>query len=367
MNVLVVGGAGVTGVVIVRELLKRACSVTILHRGAHEPDLPEEVVHIHTDPYSLEALQEALEGRSYDLAIITYGRLKYVAQALEGKTDRIISVGGAAPIYKGWGKMTAPNPWETTEPTPLFLGEDHPLSKAEDIDRFSAAVRKTEQMVMQMHHDGIFNVTHFRYPLVYGPNNIVPGEWGIMRRVRDRQKPLILPGGGLTLVSKGYCENIAHAVLLAVEDANASAGQIYNICDNALLSNHEWVTLIGRIMNFEFDTVDIPYHVLPKGFRATHPQLLYRHHSVMDISKIKEQLGYRDPFTAEEAIERTIKWYTDNPLPPGGEGEQNLGDPFDYSYEEAIIAAYRKHSESLSAEIAEMPHIPVTWKHPYLS
>ena len=365
MNVLVVGGAGVTGVVIVRDLLESGCSVTILHRGAHEPDLPEEVEHIHTNPYSLEDLQGALENKSYDVAIITYGRLKYVAQALEGKTKRIITVGGAAPIYKGWGEMTAPNPWETTEPTPLFLEEDHPLSKIEGVDKFAAAVRRAEQTVMQMHSDGIFNVTHFRYPLVYGPNNIVPAEWGIMRRVRDKQRQLILPGGGLTIVSRGYCENIAHAIVLAVKNPTASAGEVYNICDNGLMSNYEWVALIAKIMDFEFETVSIPYEVLPEGFRATHPQLLYRHHGVLDISKIKEQLGYRDKVSPEEAVKRTIQWYNDNPIAVGGEGEQNLGDPYDYDYEKQIIEAYKKHRDSLTAEIDTMSHIPVTWKHPY--
>ncbi len=365
MHVLIVGGAGVTGVVIVRELLQRGCSVTILHRGTHEPDLPEQVEHIHTNPYSLEDLQSALEHKTFDAAVITYGRLKYVAEALIGKTSRLVTVGGAAPIYKGWGEMAAPNPWETTEPTPLMLEEDHPLSVVEHSDRFSAAVRKTEQHVMQMHSDEKFNVSHFRYPLVYGPNNIVPGEWGMMRRALDKRRQLIMPAGGLTLVSRGYCENIAHAIVLAVENPEASAGQIYNVRDDRLVSNYEWVSIIGQIMDFEFEPVTVPFESLPTGFRATHPQLLYRHHNVMDISKLKEQLGYRDVFTAEEAIEQTIKWYMDNPPPAGGEGEQNLGDPYDYAYEESIINAYKQCIGNLGDEIKAMTHIPVTWKHPY--
>ncbi len=149
MNVLVVGGAGATGLIIVRQLLDRGCKVTILHRGMHEPDLSESVERIIADPFSLEALEQALDGRQFDLVIATYGVLRHVATALKGKTERLISVGGAAPIFKGWGEMTSLNPWETTHPTPLSLEEDHPLSTEEGVDRFAGAVRKTENFVMQ--------------------------------------------------------------------------------------------------------------------------------------------------------------------------------------------------------------------------
>ncbi len=365
MKALVVGGAGITGTVIVRQLLQRDYEVTILHRGLHEPDLPEKVKRIHADPFSRDSLQSALADQFFDLVIATYGRLKYIAESLIGKTQRLISVGGAAPIYKGWGEMTSINPWETTQPTPLYLAEDHPLATAEDVDKFSSAVRYTENAVMQMHQAGHFNVTHFRYPLVYGPNNICPAEWGIIRRVRDNRKTLILPGGGLTLVSRGFAENVAHGVMLAVDQPQASAGEIYNICDNQVLYNLQWVKKLCDLMQHEFELIDVPFSFLPEGFRATPPQLLYRHHCVMDISKIKQQLGYQDIVSVDEALERTVKWYSDNPLQPESESEQNLGDPFDYAYEDAFIEAYRSHATSLTAQINALPSIKVVWRHPY--
>lgn len=365
MKILVIGGAGVTGTVIVRQLLARGYDVTILHRGVHTPALPDSVARIHADPYAKDGLTAALEGKHFDVVIATYGRLRHVAQQLVGITTRLISVGGAAPVYKGWGEMMAPNPWETTQPTPLFLGEDHPLASAETADPFSMAVRKTEQDVLGFHQAGHFNVTHFRYPLVYGPNNICPAEWGLIRRAREKRTPLVLPAGGLTLVSRGFADNIAHAIVLAVENPTASAGQIYNICDEQLIFNQQWVTLLGDIMNHRFDTIDIPFSALPSGFRATPPQLLYRHHCVLDISKIKQQLGYRDVVTVEEALERTVKYYMENPLADGSEAEQNLGDPFDYAYEDAFIAAWQIHGENFAAARDALPAPKVVWKHPY--
>lgn len=365
MKALVIGGAGITGREIVKSLLLRDYEVTMLHRGVHQPERPEQVNTIVADPFTREGLQQGLEGQSYDLVIATYGRLKYVAEALVGKTSRLISVGGAAPIYKGWGQMTSINPWETTEATSLFLTEDHPLASAEGVDPFAAAVRAAEQFVMQAHQQGDFNVTHFRYPLVYGPNNICPAEWGIVKRVQDKRNTLILPAGGLTLISRGYCENVAHGIMLAVDQPENSAGQVYNICDDELLYNHQWVQRLSQLMGHQFDTVSIPFELLPEGFRATPPQLLYRNHCVMDISKIKQQLGYQDVVSVVEALERTVKWYSDNPIPEGGECELNLGDPFDYDYEDAVVKTYREQCVEFSDKIMAFPRKEVVWRHPY--
>ncbi|MFP8871627.1 MAG: NAD-dependent epimerase/dehydratase family protein [Myxococcota bacterium] len=364
-NALVIGGAGATGLVIVRQLLKRDYQVTILHTGNHKPDLPEEVAHIHASPYKRDALEDALEGKHYDLIVATYGMLKHVTKAVVGKTARFISVGGLAPIYKGWGDMIARNPWETMEPTPLSLPEDHALASDETESQFSMAVRGMEGLVMQGHAAGDFNGTHFRYPLVYGPSNICPAEWGVVRRVRDQRRTLIMPGGGLTIIARGYAENIAHAIMLAVEQPENSGGQIYNIRDDRLQYNHEWVAQLCSALGHEFELIDIPFHLLPEGFRASPPQLLYRHHWHPSIDKIKEQLGYRDVVSFEDAVERTASWYMDNPLPPGDEAELNLGDPFDYEHEDGVVAVWRKLASEFGNAIADIPRKEVVWHHPY--
>lgn len=365
MKVLLIGGAGVTGTVIARKLLEKNCAVTILHRGLHKADLPDSVARIQADPNDKDSLATALEGKSFDAVIALYGRLRYVIQALQGVTARVISVGGAAPVYKGWGEMTAPNPWETTQPTPLFLAEDHVLASAETDDRFSQMVRKTENEVLAAHQQGVFNVTHFRYPLVYGPNNICPAEWGLIRRAREQRKPLILPAGGLTVISRGFSENIAHAIFLALENPAASAGQVYNICDDYVMPNVEWVAKVSGLLQHEFETVSIPFEVLPAGFRATPPQLLYRHHCVMDISKIKQQLGYRDVVSVDDALAKTVRWYQQHPLASECEAEQNLGDPFDYAYEDAFIQCWQKQTVGFAEAVMQLPAPKVVWKHPY--
>ncbi len=69
---------------------------------------------------------------------------------------------------------------------------------------------------MQHHDTRAFNVTYC-YPLVYGPYQVSPPEWCVIRRILDRRPFMILPDGGLSLFTRGYAANLAHAVLLAVD------------------------------------------------------------------------------------------------------------------------------------------------------
>jgi hypothetical protein len=85
----------------------------------------------------------------------------------------------------------------------------------------------------------------------------------------------------------------------------------------------------------------------------------------MDNRKIKEQLGYRDVVPIEKALETTVNWYLEHPLPPGGEMEQNLGDPYDYEYEDRVIEIYKAHSTAMKSELSQVPPVKVTWRHPY--
>ena len=96
MKALVIGGTGPSGPYIVNGLLERGYDVTILHGGQHEVEFAQPVEHIHTDPHFAETLAPALEGRSFDIAIATYGRMRIIADLLRGKTVRFIGAGGSS-------------------------------------------------------------------------------------------------------------------------------------------------------------------------------------------------------------------------------------------------------------------------------
>jgi hypothetical protein len=80
----------------------------------------------------------------------------------------------------------------------------------------------------------------------------------------------------------------------------------------------------------------------------------------MDLHAIRAELGYTDVLSSREAMARTARWYVDNPLPPGGTMEEQLGDPFDYEAEDRMIAAALEARERLGdvalLSTAELAH-----------
>ena len=79
---LIIGGTGPTGPAIVHGLEERGLSVTLFHTGRHEVDEVAHVEHLHGDPFSAEGVTEALAGRSFDVVVACYGRLRTIAKVL---------------------------------------------------------------------------------------------------------------------------------------------------------------------------------------------------------------------------------------------------------------------------------------------
>jgi len=359
MKALIIGGTGTTGPFIMEGLLKRDYQLTMLHRGTHEIELPFEVEHLHADPHWSETLKEALEGKTFDLVVATYGRLRHTAEAIKGHTPRLISVGGQA-VYKGWMKVSDPHVFVSMSESQIPIPEDGFLEDP-GVDHFVDRMVEAEEMVMRAHKEGYYNATHFRYPIVYGPRHIAPLEWSIIRRILDRRKQLVLTNGGLVMLSRVYAENVAHAMMLAVDNPNSSAGQIYNIRDERILTTRQWVRLIAQTMKHEFEFVDLPLSIVRPGYSYAAPPLMMPHHQVMDIAKVREQLGYRDVVPVEKGMELTVRWYLENPPEPGGWLEANIMDPFDYAAEDKIIRQLKNTFEQLR----QLPGIEYSWSHPY--
>lgn len=337
MRALVIGGTGPTGPFIVNGLRRRGFAVTILHTGAHEiPEIPDDVEHIHTDPYSEEALRAALEGRSFEVTIATYGRLRRIAAVMIGRTERFISVGGG-PAYRGY--MNAP--LYTPPGLPVPCHEDAPLVSAPEQDGKGFRIMRTEQAVFE--HQP--HATHFRYPYVYGPYQLVPREWPFVRRILDGRRQLILADGGLTLLTYGYVENLAEAILLAVDRPDAARGQIYNCGDEEVLTIRQVAEIVATELGHEWEIIDMPWSLAtPARPLVGQPHTTHR---VYDLGKLRHELGYRDVVPAREAVARTARWLVDHPPERGGVEEHVLQDPFDYTAEDALIASWKRALEGL--------------------
>jgi nucleoside-diphosphate-sugar epimerase len=330
-HVLVIGGTGPTGIPLVRGLVERGIDVTIVHRGLHERvETPAAVAHVHTDPYDDEALRELFDGARFDVVVAMYGRLRRIAELSAGRTGQFVSVGGV-PAYAGWM-----NPW-VHDPAglPVPVAEDAPIVQRLEDDEKGYRIVRTEETVFAHHPDA----SHFRYPYVYGPHQLVPREWLVVRRILDGREQIIVADDGLTLHHHGFTENLAHALLLAVEQPDAAAGKIFNVGDEEVLSLRQVIELIAHALGRPMEIVSMPFAIaVPARPLLTQPLPTHR---VLDLGRVRADLGYRDRVPAREAVARTARWLVEHPCPPGGQEEMVLTDPFDYAAEDRLIEAWR--------------------------
>lgn len=335
-HALVVGGTGPTGPYVVNGLLQRGWDVTILHTGRHESaEIPPRVAHLHTDPFDHDATAETLAGRSFDLGVAMYGRLRMLAPLLVDKVGRLITIGGVGAV-KGWVDPGDLFPTSMTVPAPIDApraGPEEPIGK---IRRIVA----TEDKVFEHHPDAI----HLRYPMLYGPRQLVPREWPFIRRALDRRTALIVGDGGLTLKSAAYVENAAHAVLCAVERAEMAKGRIFNVTDSRALTLRQIAEVVADELDHRFQFVNLPYELATPA----RPTVMHTSsgHRVVNTAELGSVLGYRDVVEPEEGLRRTVRWLVANP--PGPAAEAMLQDPFDYEAEDELIRRWQAAVESFS-------------------
>ena len=355
MEALVIGGTGPTGPFVVNGLRARGYRVTILHTGNHETDeIPDDVEHIHADAWDVDSWGPILDGREFELCMALYGRLRRIAEFMIGRCGKFISVGGV-PAYRGFM-----NP-DLLDPAGLFVpipeGADRVAEDTEDSKGYRIA--RTEEAVFRSQPQA----THFRYPVVYGARQPMPREWCVVRRVLDGRQRIIVPDGGLTLCHCGYAENLAHALLLAVDQPVKSAGHIYNCGDDEVLTLLQTVEILAAALGHEFEIVSMPYVLaLPARPMVMAPFL---NHRVLDLFQLRSDLGYRDRVAARDGLAFTARWLAENAPEPGGAEEKILQDPFDYEAEDRLMDSWQTWLSSFpEAEFSQEPGYTLSYSGP---
>jgi nucleoside-diphosphate-sugar epimerase len=328
-SALVIGGTGPTGPPIVAGLAARGFDVTVLHSGRHELAEVAEFPHLHGDVFSEEGLRAVLGDAEFDVVVASYGRLRSIAEVLAGRVGRFLSIGGA-PVYRGFFDAKV----DTPPGLPVPTREDAALAD-ENEDGKSYRIGRTEQLVFASHP----SATHFRYPYVYGPRQLAPREWCIVRRILDGRRLLILPDGGLSLITFGYVDNLAHAMLLAVDKPAESMGEIFNCGDDERLTIRQVAELITAELDHDWELISMPSELAVPARPLQMNQLST--HRVLDTAKLRERLGYRDVVPARQAVRLAARWLVDNPPTLGGYEETALQDPFDYAAEDRLVDWWR--------------------------
>lgn len=330
MNVLVIGGTRFIGRAIVEELLRRGHTVTVYHRGQHEVEFSGPVNHVHGDRRDYPHFQATLAHLSpeavVDVIPMNGDDTQALVETLRGRIIRSVHI-SSGDVYTPGQPIPIPEdvPTRPAEPVAMRLGNQTvPYSKA----AVEATVREAQAA-------GDFPATILRLPAVYGPGDPLAREWFFVRRVLDGRRRIALPDGGLGLFHRGYVDDVARAVVLALESPQA-VGRTYNVGHERVLTVRGIAELVAQVMDHEWEIVSVPAEWLPptNPYAPSCP-------IVYDLSRIRAELGYREAVSLEEGMRQTVAWLMANPPAPEewGLARYLSHDAFDYAAEDAAIAS----------------------------
>ncbi|NDJ55265.1 MAG: NAD-dependent epimerase/dehydratase family protein [Chloroflexi bacterium] len=338
MNILIIGGTRFMGPHIVRGLSAVGHHVTVFHRGESQADLPPEVERIHGDRDQLDAYADPLRATQPDVVLDMIIRNRQQAQTLmdlfRGVARRIVLI-SSADVYRAYNRLRGvspgpPDPWPLDEEAPL---RDKPYpyrdyAQRDDDPMYSYDKIPAEQVVLS---DPELSGTVLRLPMVFGPQDRQHRLYSIAKRMADQRPAIILSEEQAAWIApRGYVEDMAHAIHLAVRDERA-AGRVYNVALAEQPTEREWITRIGRVMGWDGRIIALPEAELPEALQST---LNYSQRWSLDSRRLRAELGYTERVDLDSALTRTVEWELAHP--PG----ESYGDAFDYGTEDRIIQAF---------------------------
>ena len=319
MNVLILGGTKFIGPFVVRELSQLGHDVTIFHRGKTERDLPTSVRHIHGEFANFNEHTETLRKLSPEVVLDMAPfraedaeRLK----AFEGVARRVVAI-SSQDVYRAFGRFwrTEPGP-----PDPTPLNEDSPLREKLSFRGLDYNKTAIERALIERPN---LRATILRLPAVHGEGDHVHRLFSFIKRMDDRRPFILLSEAAAKWQwARGYVEDMAHAIVLAVTDERA-AGRIYNVAYEKTFNGAEWTKEIARIVGWRGEVVVLPNDQLPRHLQSDKHDLTQQF--AVDSSRIRKEVGYEEVVEFDEAMRRTIDWERKNP--------PAIVDPAEFNYE----------------------------------
>ncbi|MDH4157726.1 MAG: NAD-dependent epimerase/dehydratase family protein [candidate division Zixibacteria bacterium] len=337
MRILIIGGTRFSGPFVVKRLFQLGHEVAVFHRGESEGDLPDAVQHFHGDRKQLMTYADDLRRFSPDVIVDMIAGAEQdagdVMTLFKGIARRAVVI-SSQDVYRAYGRLIG------IEPGPLQavpLTEDAPLrtrlypyrSQAEGPESSFYHYEKilVERVYM---NDPRLPGTVLRLPMVYGPGDHAQHRLFPYLKRMDDGRPVILLAGTLAAWrwTKGYVENVAAAIALAVTDERA-AGRVYNVGERKARSEAAWVRAIGKVAGWDGKVLTVPDNRLPAHLAH---DVDAAQHLTADTSRVRRDLGYSEPVDDDEALLRAVAW--ERAHPPA------KIDPklFDYTVEDALLA-----------------------------
>jgi nucleoside-diphosphate-sugar epimerase len=337
MRVLLIGGTGFIGVRVLRRLHDEGHELMVFHRGQTEYPLPPAIRQVLGDRRALPSFVTTFRHFSPQvvLDVIPYSEQDALElmQTLRGITERAVAL-SSQDVYRAYGIFTRlddglpePVPYDEDAPLRTHLYPYRALASGPDDLKYNYEKILIEGVVM---NEPELPGTILRLPQVYGPGDEHHRLFEYLKRMDDGRRVILLAEAQSEWRwTRGYVENVAAAIALAVIDERAT-GRIYNVGDLTALNEKEWVRAVGDAAGWEGEIVTLPEEKLPEHLAA--PFYNWRQSLAADTSQIRLELGYEEKIAREEALWRAVEWERANP--PGEVDAKR----FDYGAEELTLS-----------------------------
>jgi len=304
-NVVVTGGAGFIGSNLVRALLGENEVIVIddLSTGNLENirDIIDDqsIMFVKGSVTDLDLLQETFKNVDYvfheaaipsvprsvkDPIKSNYANVNGTLNVLVAARDNVVEKVVYASSSSAYGDTPVLPKKEDMKPTPLS-----PYAVSKLVGEYYC------QVFAEVYR---LSTVSLRYFNVYGPWQDPASEYAaviprFISRVLNGESPVIFGDGSQTR-DFTFVRDAVNANILA---AKSTATGVFNIAGGRRISINELAQLVMRIIGKDIDVV------------YDDPQPGDIMHSLADISKAKEELGYEPGFDLTKGLEETLKWF----------------------------------------------------------
>lgn len=306
MRVLVIGGTSFFASYIVSALAARGDDVTVVARGQTQPvnHTPawERVQTITLDREMAEASgawANQIGKLDVDaiIDVISYrlDNARLMFQLFNGRIKHYLHC-GTTWIY-GVGDSL---PYRETDPC-------HPIVP------YAQQKLEIQEYWQARHQYDKFPVTMLNPSMIAGAGRpiVTPAadfDQAVFR-VIARSGELFFAGNGMGTVHHVHASDVAQAFLLALDQPEKSIGQVFNVSSDRNLTYGGYLRLVERLYDSHCTVAYLPIDDWERRFGANPTMVNHLiQHSSIDISKIRQTLGYAPAYDEERIIREVLEW-----------------------------------------------------------
>ncbi len=302
--VLVTGGAGFIGSHLVECLIELGASVRVIDdlSTGKRSNLPEnDVTFIEASILDETSLGRAMEGCRY---VFHQAAFISVPLSVEKPSDCFeINVIGTEKVIRA--ARDAGVQRLIFAATSAAYGESTALPSREDQEPdcrspYSASKVAGEALLTAFNHSYGLSTVALRYFNVFGPRQDPKSAYAAAisafgEALINGRRPTIF-GDGKQTRDFVYIANVVHANLLAASCDKPLGGEVFNVGMGERISLLEILQQMGAGLKVDFEPV------------IEEPRAGDVRHSLADVSRARDQLGYEPVVSFEEGLESTLEW-----------------------------------------------------------